>query len=782
MRCWLFAAAAGIAVVGFWPELPKLTVLPLCALLLILPLIFAHSICRMLSGLGFGTGWGVISAVLLMQTVLPAQWQRHDFVVAGYISSLPSYRTLSAEQGRRVRFDFTVTEVESIDDAPGPLPAVKRIRLSWYQIGDRKLISGQYWRFTVRLKKPRSFHNPGSSDYAAQLLAKKIGAIGYIRDNPPAQLLPGLAWQASHHRLRAQLGEYLLNHFEYGPLLSALVIGDRSALPKRQRELLSDTGTAHLLAISGLHIGFVALLFFLAGIRLCSWSLLPLKFLPAPCYGAAAAIFGAMGYAALAGFSLPTRRALIMVTVAMSAVLLRRKLSYSVGFCIALLGVLVLEPLAAHTAGFWLSFTAVAALLIEFGRHDESSASALVKRLERLIRAQAAVSLALIVPLGIYLHAVPVMSPVANLFAIPWVSLVVVPLALGGTVLSVFSDRFAQYLLLVADWGIDFLFQMLILLEYYSKLPVWHPPQWPAWAVLGGAAGVLGALYFRDWRLRLAAVALLLPLIFVSVSRQQFLTLTVLDVGQGLAAVVQTESHSLVYDAGPRLGKSDTGRLVVLPALRSHGIDVPDKVIISHFDIDHVGGVPSILEEMDVPEVIYGDRWQHTDQESQCHQRRCVPCRAGMSWLWDDVQFELIHPLSPLSSNENNNSCVLLITAAGHSFLLPGDIGVAAEVGLLERGLESIAPLSVLLAPHHGSNTSSSEDFVARLTPRYVVFSAGYLNHFRHAADAVRQRYHKYNTIMLTTAADGAVSFVLQRSGVLSLPHRYRSQHKRYWQ
>ena len=780
MRIWLSSAALGIIAVGWLWRLPTAAEsLPLLALLP-LPWLRSSHWLRALGGLAFGLLWGITSGWYILSLLLPPQWERQDLLLQGYVASLPVYDAANGAEPR-LRFEFAVTDIATPSGSPAP--RLHRVRLSWYR-DPPELQPGQRWQFKVRLRRPRGWHNPAGSDYAAQLIAEGLGAVGYVRTDTDNMRLPGHAWQAWHHRLRNAVYRQLTGseQLEYAGWLAALSIGDRRGLDSGRQQLLRDTGTAHLLAISGLHIGFAALLChgFGGGLaRLLWW---PLRLLPAPCWGAAFALLGALLYATMAGFALPTRRALIMVAVVMLAQLLRRNFSYSVGFCLALLLILLQQPLAAHSAGFWLSFVAVAALLLAFrSRPGDVGRSGLPG--SSLLRAQWAVSLALIVPLGFFFQAVPLLSPIANLFAIPLVSLGVAPLCLLGTLLLGWLPGLGLVLLQCAEWGLRILFWGLEWIAANLPLPQWRPPSWHPLAVVLAAAGTVAALYWRNIWHRLAALILLLPLLIGPVGgRDWLLRLTVLDVGQGLAVLVRTPEHVLIYDTGPTFSRLNASDLVLLPSLRAMGLQRVDTLVVSHLDEDHVGGAETLLQQLPVDNVLFGESGRLPQRLPSCvGDARCRPCRAGQRWHWDGVDFSVWHPGESDERRVNDFSCVLLISVADRRFLLPGDIEAGVEARLLDLGLAEPGRLTAVVAPHHGSRTSSSLPWVQAMPPEYVIYPVGHLNRFGHPHPEVRQRYCQAGSSELFSDRDGAVTLTVDRHGRVAPPLSWRKKRRRYW-
>ena len=776
MRIWLAAAAGGILAVGFLPALPAVILSVPLALAAVLPLYrpSSPSLC-LLGGTAFGLLWGLAAAHWLLAGLLPKELERQDFQVEGYVAGLPSAGR-GPETSVVARFEFRVLSAHTAEGG-APLP-LRRLRLSWYggppEADLCQLQPGSRWQLRVRLRRPHGFANPGRGSPEAATLARGIGAVGYVRADPGNRCLPGMDWRSFHHRLRAALAERLYARAE-APLsafIGALALGDRRFLDTESRQLLQHTGTAHLLAISGLHITFVALLCHRIAALLARLAPPLLRRRPAPWWGALCALLGAIAYAALAGFSLPTRRALTMVLVAVTALLAGRRPSFAAGFCLALLLVLMQDPLAGHTVGFWLSFLAVAALLWGIRGKPFMGVGGF---LLRLLAAQAAVSLGLLLPQGLLLGEVPIVSPLANLFAIPLVSFLVVPAALAGTLLLLFPPPFAEACLAGAALLLG------LLLKGLGTLPsvVWHPIAWSFPVLVLAALGVGLALVCRRVLFRILGLLCCLPLLWTPSSPSP-LRITAFDVGQGLSVLVQTEKHRLLYDTGPRYySGSDAGSRILLPALRRLGVQRLDILLVSHRDADHAGGAASILAEMPVETLITGESL--TLSPAIAAGIRMHSCRAGDAWQWDGIHFRILYPEAAAKAADrggNNRSCVLLVEGAGQRILLPGDVLASVESRLSSRVGGAV---DILVAPHHGSRSSSSPAFVASLRPRHVIFASGYRNAFGHPHPEVQESYRRHGSRLWNTGEQGAVHFEVNADGQLQPPVSHREKHRRYW-
>ena len=700
-----------------------------------------------------------------LQNNRPADEVSFDTDVRGYISSIVS------EEDTGVGFTF---DVQAADRLP------RKIQLMWYDTRQRPA-AGELWQLRVRLKPPRGFANPGGADYTAQLFRNGIGATGYVRDGKRDAgrntRLAAASWRYSILRVRAAIAHKLALAIPESPMLGivqGLAVGDTHRIGSNQWRVFANTGTTHLMAISGLHIGMVAaLVAWLAG-RLGRWLPLQRLHIAISDVQAMSGMASALMYSALAGFSVPTQRTLVMLAVYFGTRLLRREIRSTQGLGIALLGVLLIDPFAPLSPGFWLSFGAVAAIfLATTGRLAKPSWA-----LEYL-HLQAAVSIGLLPLLIGAFGGMSLISPLVNLIAIPFFTFLVVPVVLIGALLLALS----------ASWGVGIVKAAVGLLEWIwplldwaSGLPlaIWHLPLLPLWIAGLMVLGCLLAIAPGMLATRIAGVLLCLPAILWQPPRPQqgAFELAVLDVGQGLAVVVTTRSHVLVYDTGPafRSGR-DTGEMVVLPYLHSRGVRRIDTLVLTHGDNDHVGGARSILTGMPTQRILVGP--------SVHLPRHAELCREGQHWRWDEVDFHVLHPASADGAHENDSSCVVRITgsrAVNAAALLLGDIERAAETRLVSTG--SMRPTDIVVVPHHGSSTSSTEPLTRAVTPKLAVISAGYGNRWGFPRGEVLARWHAVGARTLSTAKSGAIEIAVNGAdgGTPGIEVReYRRWDRAYW-
>ncbi|WP_448651820.1 DNA internalization-related competence protein ComEC/Rec2 [Pseudomonas fluorescens] len=736
MRTGMFALGLGLLSLRFFPALPSTGWLlaMLVVALMLLPF-RTHPLAFFLLGLC----WACFSAQSALDERLSPALDGQTRWVEGRVVGLPQQTSTG------VRFELTDSRSRT-----ARLP--KRIRVSWY--GGPQVNSGERWRLAVTLKRPSGLLNFHGFDYEAWLLAQRMGATGSVKDGQ--RLAPARnAWRDS---LRQRLSSVDAQGREAG--LAALVLGDGSGLGTEDWQVLQDTGTVHLLVISGQHIGLLAGLIYALVAGLARYGCWPraLPWLPWAC---ALAFAAALGYGLLAGFGVPVQRACVMVGLVLLWRLRFRHLGVWWPLLVAFNGVLVLEPLASLQPGFWLSFAAVAVLVLAFGgRLGAWSVWQLWTRPQWLI-AIGLFPVLLILGLPISLSA-----PVANLVAVPWISFVVLPLALLGTALLT-VPLVGAGLLWLAGGALDGLFRGLALLAEQS--PAWITAEVPLGFWWVSLAGTVLLLLPKGVPFRLLGWPMLLLAIFPPrqlVPHGQ-VEVTQLDVGQGQALILRTRHHTLLYDAGPRSGAFDMGARVVVPALKKLGVEALDMMLISHAHVDHAGGATAVALALAVKRVVGGE------VEGLPAVLAVQSCVSGEQWEWDGVLFELWR--WPGATGSNPKSCVLRVQANGERLLLTGDIDRAAELAFLASPLA--VPTDWLQAPHHGSRSSSSGPFLERLAPKSVLISRGRGNAFGHPHPQVMQRYQALGSRVYDSAEQGAVRLQL---GAFQVPVVARGQ-RRFW-
>lgn len=690
------------------------------------------------------------------------QYEGKDLLVKGSISSLVNRHKNS------LSFDFKVDKAVYLEQNR-VLDWQGLIKLSAYRnLPDVK--AGEDWQFKVRLKRSSGFMNPGGFDYEKWLFAQGIDAKGYLKKSSAQQRITAAPWY-SINAWRASIRDKvtrLVAKDEHSAILNALMIADKSTVTQQQWEVLRSTGTSHLMAISGLHIGLVAGFGLILAYSIW-WCVPALSYhIPVKLAGSIAGVMLAVFYAMLAGFTIPTQRALLMVIVALLLMAGKRHYSPSRVLALALIAVIVIDPLAVMNVGFFLSFSAVAIILWILFRSVKQARF-------RLLKLQGFLSL-LMIPLGfLFFGEGSLVSPLANLIAIPWVSLVVVPFSFLAVLLSYLNETLAAYLFSFLSLHLDGLF---ILLEVLAELPKATLAMHYLPMTLGGLLIVVACVFLLPsgmiWRY--AAVLVLLPVLFYSTSKPEKgdFWFTVLDVGQGLSVVIQTQSKTLVYDTGDRPTETfDLGNMVVLPYLKHQSLTHIDALVLSHDDRDHSGGAQALFDGLAVKQ-LYGNR------SDILLGRTAEVCQRGLSWKWEGVSFEFLHPSVTTRGNDNNHSCVLKVSNKRHSVLLTGDIQKPAERQLLKEQKEAL-DVDIIVMPHHGSNSSSTKRFIKAVDPEWAVASAGYRSRYRHPDYRVIKRYQKQGVQLLGTATDGAIQFKLSADSKLRLPSKYRASMRKFW-
>ena len=747
----------GVAILHQFESLPDVALVQF--LPIGLALCTARAQVRPVAALVAGFLWALLHAHLQLADRLPPALEGRDLMVEGRVADLPQSRP------GMLRFVFEVERVI------GPEHYAGRVRLSWYDAAP-VLRAGDRWRLPVRLRAPRGFANPGGFDYEGWLFRRGLGATGYVRKGEARRLADG---GYSVSRTRQALAEEIdrqLPGARFAGVIRALAVGDRSGLSKEHWQLFRRTGTSHLMAISGLHIGLVAGAAFFLGRGIARIGCLPAR-IPHVWPAAAAAALAALAYAALAGFAVPTQRALLMMAVVMSSLVLRRQLSATAGLSRAALAVVLVDPRALGSPGFWLSFLAVGAILFASTARASAPGGAPARWWWRLVRIQVFLGVALAPVVLLYYAEHPVGAPLANLVAVPWVGCVVVPAALIGTLLSPAWPGGGALGLELAHLGVELLWPCL---EAVQRLAPMVPASGgaPGWAVAAAGIGVLTLLAPRGWPARWVGGAWMLPLFFAGSDGPAAgaLWVSLLDVGQGLSVVVRTERHVLVYDSGPWFSpRFDAGSGVVAPYLRSNGITKIDMLVLSHGDRDHIGGVRGLLDRIPA-DVVLGDVRPWRDRGLACH--------AGQTWIWDRVEFRVVHPAPASGLRGNDASCALLVRAGRASLLIPGDLERPGETELLRTHAGRLRA-DVLVIPHHGSATSSSPGFLDAVRPRLALLSVGYRNRFGLPAGEVMARYLARGVLVIDTAESGSIELRFAPDGRLTGLSRYRVGARRYW-
>ena len=696
----------------------------------------------------------------LSHELAPA-WEVRDLVLTGRIDSLPV--AVTGQGGvPGWRFEFAL---ETVGEAGTALPPQVPPRLMLLLYDGPAVMAGERWRFTARLKRAHGLMNPGGFDAELWLFEQGLRATGVVRVAQRLQAAPVWSLDAARQRLRLAINTHVPDPAMAG-VLAALSLGDQNAIGNADWALFRDTGVAHLLSVSGLHVTLFAWL--AATLVGPVWRRLPWLCLrlPAPTVARWTGVLAALGYALFSGWGVPAQRTVLML----AAVAGLRSLQLRWPWPLVLLGAAVvvtaLDPWALLQPGFWLSFGAVGLLMAAGDDHSRSWA----ERLQAALRTQLIATVGL-APLSLICFSqLSVVGLLANLVAIPLVSFVLTPLALAGglatplwTLAAWLSQGLMAWLRWLADW----------------PLAVWWLPAAPVWAQGLGLLGAVMMILRLPGRLRLAGLLMTLPLLWPAVPRPapgEF-ELLAPDVGQGNAVLVRTHGHALLFDTGPVYAPgADAGERVLLPVLRGLGVRRLDLLMLSHRDIDHVGGAATLMRALSVTRLSSSLEDEHPLLRAAPAPQRC---EAGQAWAWDGVRFEVLHPTPAhygRGLKPNDLSCVLRITAeSGRRALLAGDLEAEQERALTRR--EPDLRAVVLLVPHHGSKTSSSAELLAAVRPAVALVQAGYRSRFGHPAPPVLARYQAAGIEVVSTPACGAWRWTSEHGATGC----ERAQSRRYW-
>lgn len=709
-----------------------------------------------LCALVFGVFWACVFGLWRMTEQLPSQYHNREVKLQGYIASLPQ------QQDQRLSFDFVVTQPK------GGFPS--KLRLNWYH-PTISLTAGQAWEFTAKIRKPHGRMNPGGFDIEAWLFANRIGAVGYVREKP-APILINDPFSLSRYlalcrqSVADKLDQALPNSDLVG-VVKALTIGSQNGISQEQWQVFRRTGVIHLFVISGSHISLIAGLVYVATRRYWAWTGM-LRVSPQQ-MGSLFAWLAALFYSGLAGYSVPTARAMVMLSVGLAAIAWQRHTTSIHILLLALMAVLLFDPLAVLSVGFWLSFLAVGLLIyVSAGRLGR------VSGWREAGSAQWATTIGLSPLLIIFFQQVSLIAPLANWIAVPLIGLIVVPALLVATILLFAWPTVGSLILASIERILQFLWLGLSELAALPLASLSCPtPPWYATALAG--VGILVLLAPRGFPKRYLGYILFLPLLFVNGKKTEpgEMRVTLLDVGQGLSTVVETAEHTMVFDTGARYSDySDMGDSVILPFLHQQGITDLDLLVISHGDNDHSGGAGSLLQELPAKRLLSSvDAWVSRPNGEYC--------QAGQTWHWDGIDFTVLSPSSSLFPSENDNSCVIKVSNGRLSVLLTGDIERTAELWLVKNYGDQLAS-DVLIAPHHGSKTSSSLPLLEQTRPRLVLIPSGYLNRFGFPHKQVLERYARLGIDWLNTADHGAITIASDLGG-WQQPSGERQRRKRYW-
>jgi len=745
------------------PSLVLLWVLPflLLALWYFWRNLLVRAVCSGLIGFFYAL---FVAQTLIDQRISP-EFEGKTLRVTGTVVEIPE------KKNNDIRFYMNIEQARLLDQGNIPISYQGKTKLGWYRGAPEQFATGERWQLDVRLKRPSGFMNTGGFDYEKWLFRKGVLATGYVRKSDNNQKLADAAtWKLDSIRefVHQQIKSKVDNQ-SAAAIISALSVDVRNDISDDQWRIFRNTGTSHLMAISGLHIGMIAG-FALLPVSLI-WMLFPSLYLRLP-VKTAALIVGAVfatTYALLAGFTIPTQRALVMVLFALLALFLKQKIPLSNILVTALFVVLLIDPLAGLSEGFWLSFFSVSLIFYLLGQSYKSLPY-------KLLTMQILLSFGMIPVTAAFFGSASLISPLANLIAIPWVTLLVAPAILIAVLFLFIAPALSDYPLAVATWGIDYL---LVFLNYLSNLPisVMAFSELPISLVLAAVLGVLLLAFPRGLPGRWLGLLFIAPLFLYAPEKlkQGEFSLSVLDVGQGLASVVQTQNHVLVFDTGERYSESfDMGKIVVLPYLQSQNIKQIDKLVISHLDKDHRGGAVAIMRKLPVIQLISSVPYSIDKQQA-------IQCKIGQKWIWDGVTFQVLSPSEDQQGySKNDRSCVIKVSNKQHGLLLIADIEKRSEQWLLNNEQELLLS-DVMLIPHHGSKSSSTEDFLHAVNPNFAIVSAGYRNRFHFPNVKVMSRYEQLGIPVMSTLEQGEVRVKFPVLGEKIDIHSKRDEGRYFW-
>lgn len=788
MDWWLASFFLGSILSLFLPIVPELFVLFLLILLSIT--FFLYKPLRLSSGLFFGASWMLCNAfnyqslwqdnnLNSLELAKAHQW------VEGKVISLQSSTDLIQlkHDNKPLRFNLNVTHLNS-----KKLNTAIKIRLSW-KSANFSVQQGQVVRLKVKIKPAHGLANIGGFNYQTWLRSNRIIATGYvIKDKNNSVLM-------TTYSIRQQLFntyKQLLPEHNLSPLLLALGFGSRGELNQQLWQVLQTTGTGHLIAISGLHIGLVATgsyLFMMLFIRLLPLSLfnqsrffqtLNIRYIVI-----AVSLGVGIIYGYLAGFSLPTIRALLMLSIYWLSRVLSLKISIKRWLLLTLFLLTLTTPFSLFTASFWLSFYAVTIIFLSLWRFKNtlSSCNTAWRFIKGLFVIQLSLTVMLLPISAVFFQQVSLVALVANLVAVPWMSFLSIPLCLLSVLVMPFSESISQYLMAFCietlqvlwhylrylseqSWAVVKLsrvdIQLFVLLGLVSTIFLFIQNPGTTTSLVNYQSSAVKRLFM--------AISVSLLLFFTlktnnlnsmsgNINEQETTStikwqLVVFDVGQGLSVLIQRGTKAILYDTGAAYPSGFTmANAVILPYLQHTGVAQLDKMIISHSDNDHSGGLTEIQESIVINELFYNGK----------KAAKNAVCTQGESFFWQNLHFEMLWP-KDIVSEENDDSCVLLISDGRHSVLLTGDISKKVEAALVKQYPKLRA--DILIVPHHGSKTSSSDLFISTLQPSFAVVSAGYLNRWHMPVTEVVQRYQQYNVELLNTANSGQIIFTMSEQGI----------------
>jgi competence protein ComEC len=700
-----------------------------------------------------------IAAIDIVESRLASEYEGDSLLTQLSVADFPR------SNGRTVSFIAT-----PIDDSRVP----EKVLLSW-QDPPVSVGLGDIWQLEVRLRRPRGNSNPGTQDYEAWLFRERVGASGYVVSGHRNVLLKSDT-SVGLERLRINFlrkAQTILADDAAIAVVVAVAIGTRHLITADEWDRYARTGTSHLIAISGLHIGLAAIATYL----LASGIFCIFGHRNHHMTSLVVALLVACAYAAISGFAVPARRALLMLAMVTALLVARREVRPRRILAAVAMAITLADPIAVTEPGFQLSFAAVA-ILFWFAKQTRARSISTWQRPLIAFRALVYMQFLLLIgllPLTVLIFGrVSVVAPLINLIAVPLFSFVTVPFVLVSLALPDVLHAASSFVLIIAAKSIHFLEQIISLAAAYRfssiytasldgvaalllLLPIFWlvlPPGWPARHVAW--LGVVSILLWRP-----------------SSPPADCVDIRVLDVGQGLSLVLETRDNVLVYDAGPSWQNGGSaGERVLLPYLRSRGITRVDRLMVSHSDLDHAGGVQTLIRGIFVGDILSGE-------ELPWIGRPIRRCTAGMRWFWNGVRFSVLHPARSATVKGNDASCVLLVEAGDNKALLSGDIESATEAQLVRTRV--LPAVDFVTVPHHGSRTSSIGPFVQSLTPSVAVVSASYGNRWGFPKPDVVARWRSTGAVVINTATSGSIGVRMCAKTGLGKPSKWRNERRRLW-
>ena len=748
MLLFVISFLIGISQLMWLPTLNLTWVIPL-----ILPVLIGllnrkkHPIFVTIFALGLGIIYGIISGTIAKShqlNTIPFE----NIQVEGIVINLPIHKK------DRVKFALKVESMSA------QLP-LKKILVNWYKNPD-VIKPGQKWLFELKLKPIHGYKNPGSFDYSKWLFRQGYDAIATVKK---AKLIESQNYDLSTliNVFRAKIAKIIQQQYSVSrvqALIQALIIGDKSQISSDDSQLFKDTGTAHLVAISGLHIGLIAFVGMLFGRLL--FVIIANERLNRFKLEALFAISFALIYSLLAGFSIPTIRALIMVLVFSISYVGKLKISRWYSWSIAMLVVLLIDPLSVLDLGFWFSFTAVAVLIFAFSNKMKKT-----NKIITFIQAQIVILIGLSLLMVLAFYQVNFLAPIVNILVLPLASFLLIPMIFVSMLVYFIYPPLANMFFFAAEKLTSLLFLFLDFVQQYNYLSI-SVKNISFFSICTAIIAIIILLLPKLFRWRYLALLLWLPLFLNrpnEIKNGEF-KVNVLDVGQGLSVIVTTKNTVMIYDTA---AKYDSGfslaSTVIIPFLQSRGIQKVDKIILSHDDNDHAGGIDLLKSEYNVTDVM-GVTAEYSG------------CQYPLQWHWNQVKFEVYSPLELIPYLANNSSCVVKVSSEYGSILLTGDIEEPVEYRLVNKFPEQIES-NVLLVPHHGSKTSSSMSFIKKVNPKIAINSSGFMNQFNHPHPKIKQQYLSEGIKFYDTQVNGMIELVFNQNGIKVSQHTSTSQH--FW-